>query len=93
MVISNASIESICNKLGINYMVLLCKQFSPPGKMFIGNNNKEVVLNKNSGIYTKLNYTEYIQSDAGQRFINDLAASLEGKRILLSNIPGIHFKE
>ncbi len=80
---ANLGIESICKKLGVNYERFIAQEATLLEKLFSNLKHKEVVLNKNNEIYPTLTYSDFIESDEGQKYKQDIIASLDGKKIVL----------
>ena len=77
------SIDALCQKLGVNYMSFVNQEIRALGSPFHRLKEKEVVLNKNNGIYPTLTYSDFLDSAEGQKYMEDTVASLSGKIIIL----------
>ena len=76
-------IYSICQKLGINYMILFNREAKTIGNTLQRLKEKEVILNKNSNIYPTLSYADFLNSDEGQKYMKDTIDSYCGKTVTL----------
>ncbi len=80
---ASLGIDAICEKLGVNYMLYVGQEVRALGNPFSRLKEKEVVLNKNTEIYPSLTYSDFLDSDEGQKYMQDTIASLAGKKIVL----------
>lgn len=69
-------VAMLCAKLGFNYIMLINQEIKALGNPFYRLKNKEVILNKNTCIYPSLSYTDFLNSDEGQKYLRDTIASL-----------------
>lgn len=81
--IETMDIQKRAECIGINYIEMLVQESRVIGKSLGRINEKEVVLNKQNGIYPTLLFSDYLSSSEGQKYMTDFVNSLQGKEIIL----------
>jgi hypothetical protein len=77
------SIDKICEDLGVNYISFLTQETRIVGGAINRFCEKEAVLVKGNGIYPTLTYNEFLDSEDGKKYMEELIVSLQGKKIVL----------
>lgn len=73
----NLSTVEIATKLGKNYISLLAQESTILGSPIRRLSEKEIILNKNNNFYPTLTLQEFMNSDDGKKYVDDLVNSLQ----------------
>ena len=73
----NLSAVEIASKLGKNFISLLAQESKILGSSIRRLSEREIILNKKNNLYPTLTLQEFMNSDDGKKYVDDLVNSLQ----------------